>query len=156
MFLVQGVIAERITGKSWKITEKIFQPWVWIDQISQWKLEKGKCSFGYLNDHEKTDYYKIAGMRPAGSINSSVKEMSKWLVTWINGGKYNGNQILLLLPLEAMSSHIFRANLPTKETPDLHLSNYGYGWQISSYKGHYRVEHGGAIDGFRASAFSYR
>lgn len=157
MFLVQGVIAERITGKSWEnnIREKIFQPLgMNRSNLSIEELEKEEnAAFGYLNDHEKTDYYKIAGMRPAGSINSSVKEMSKWLVTWINGGKYNGNQILpSSYVLEAMSSHnVSGANLPTKETPDLHLSNYGYGWQISSYKGHYRVEHGGAIDGFRAS-----
>lgn len=26
----------------------------------------------------------IAGMRPAGSINNSVNEMSNWLITWIN------------------------------------------------------------------------
>ena len=32
-----------------------------------------------------------------------------------------------------------------------HLSNYGYGWFISSYKGHYRVQHGGNIDGFSAN-----
>jgi hypothetical protein len=31
------------------------------------------------------------------------------------------------------------------------MSNYGYGWMTSSYKGHYRVEHGGNIDGFTAS-----
>ena len=27
-------------------------------------------------------------MSPAGSINSSVNEMSKWLITWLNDGKY--------------------------------------------------------------------
>ena len=160
MFLVQGVIAERITGKSWEdnIRKTIFEPLdMTRSNLSIAELEKDENSaFGYLNysdGNKKTDYYKIAGMRPAGSINSSVKEMSNWLITWINGGKYNGNQILpSSYVIEAMSSHnVSGANLPTKETPNLHLSNYGYGWQISSYKGHYRVEHGGAIDGFRAS-----
>jgi hypothetical protein len=28
-----------------------------------------------------TDYYDIAAMSPAGSINSSVNDMSKWLIT---------------------------------------------------------------------------
>ena len=157
MFLVQGVIAERITGESWEdnIREMIFKPLgMERSNLSISEMEKDEnAAFGYLDDHEKTDYYKIAGMRPAGSINSSVKEMSNWLIAWINGGKYKENQILSSsYVVEAMSSHnVSGANLPTKETPGLHLSNYGYGWQISSYKGHYRVEHGGAIDGFRAS-----
>ena len=47
-----------------------------------------------MEEHKETDYYKIAGMRPAGSINSSVNEMSKWLITWINGGKYGDKEIL--------------------------------------------------------------
>ena len=40
------------------------------------------------------------------------------------------------------------AALPDKEVPDAFLSNYGFGWFLSSYRGHYRVEHGGNIDGF--------
>jgi hypothetical protein len=34
---------------------------------------------------------------------------------------------------------------------DVHINNYGFGWFISSYKGHYRVDHGGNIDGFSAN-----
>ncbi len=41
--------------------------------------------------------------------------------------------------------------LPTKEAPDVYFSSYGFGWMLSSYRGHYRVEHGGNIDGFSAS-----
>jgi len=50
---------------------------------------------------------------------------------------------------------VINANLPGKETPNLHFSNYGYGWMMSSYKGHYRVEHGGNIDGFSANVAFY-
>ncbi|HEY0355562.1 MAG TPA: DUF3471 domain-containing protein, partial [Flavisolibacter sp.] len=35
--------------------------------------------------------------------------------------------------------------------PGLYFLNYGLGWVLSSYKGHYRVEHGGNIDGFSAN-----
>ena len=43
------------------------------------------------------------------------------------------------------------ASLPMDDRPGLHFANYGFGWSLSSYKGHYRVEHGGSIDGFQAS-----
>ncbi|MEO8853022.1 MAG: DUF3471 domain-containing protein, partial [Ginsengibacter sp.] len=46
---------------------------------------------------------------------------------------------------------IISSGLPDKEKPGLYFSTYGFGWMLSSYKGHYRVEHGGNIDGFSAS-----
>lgn len=161
MFLAQGVIIEEITGKSWEdnVREKIFKPLgMTRSNLSIDELEKGEnAAFGYqLKDStsiEKMDYYRIAKMSPAGSINSSVKEMSSWLITWINGGKFNGKQIIPenFVPQAISSQMVVAAALPDKKRPDLHLQNYGYGWFISSYKGHYRVEHGGNIDGFSAS-----
>jgi hypothetical protein len=57
---------------------------------------------------------------------------------------------------EAISSHmVVGGGAPGKEYPDLHIANYGYGWFLSSYRGHYRVEHGGNIDGFSANACFY-
>lgn len=162
MFLTQGVIAERITGKTWEenIKEKFFDPLEMNTSNAVIEgLKKGNdVSFGYevKNDSiiKKMEYYDIAAMGPAGSINSNVNEMSNWLVTWINGGKFKGNQILPEAYVkEAMSPQMIMANsIPDKEFPELHLSNYGYGWMVSSYKEHYRVEHGGNIDGFSANA----
>jgi len=44
---------------------------------------------------------------------------------------------------------------PSEELPGVHFANYGYGWFLHSYKGHYMVEHGGNIDGFSASVGFY-
>lgn len=161
MFLLQGVIAERITGKRWEdnIKERFFIPLgMKRSNSSIEELEKSSnAAFGYELKKDsiisKTDYYHIAGMSPAGSINSSVNEMSNWVITWINKGKFNDKQILPeAYRDEAISSQmVIGAGLPEKENPDIHISNYGYGWFISSYKGHYRVEHGGNIDGFSAN-----
>lgn len=161
MFLVQGVIAERITGKSWEdnIKERFFKPLnMTRSNVSIDELEKStNAAFGYLHKNdsiiEKTDYYKIAGMRPAGSINSSVNDMSNWLIAWINKGRFKDEEILPEVYVnEAISSHMVVSDgLPDDEFPDMYIANYGYAWSISSYRGHYRVEHGGAIDGFRAS-----
>lgn len=161
MFLAQGVIIESVTGKSWEdnVRERIFKPLdmtrsnLSIDEL----IGSENTAIGYqLQDStsiKKMDYYRIAKMSPAGSINSSVKEMSNWLITWINGGKFMGEEIIpASFSTQAISSHmVVAAALPAKERPDIHLQNYGFGWFISSYKGHYRVEHGGNIDGFSAS-----
>ena len=162
MFLAQGVIAEKVTGKSWEdnIRERFFKPLgmvrsnVSIDELK--KSDNAAIGYKLAKDSSiaKLDYYHIAGMSPAGSINSSVNEMSNWLITWINDGKFKDQQVIPKNYLrEAISSQmVISAGFPDKEFPDMHLANYGYGWSISSYKGHYRVDHGGNIDGFSASA----
>lgn len=41
--------------------------------------------------------------------------------------------------------------LPEEESDGIFAANYGNGWIITSDQGHYRVEHGGSIDGFRST-----
>jgi CubicO group peptidase (beta-lactamase class C family) len=161
MFLTQGVIAEKITGQSWEknINERFFKSLgMNTSNTSIAELEKSaEPSFGYRVKEDKEitrmDYYHIRGMAPAGSINSSVNEMANWVKTWINGGKFDGKEILPASYVsEAIGSQmIIAGSLPSKEHPDIQFANYGYGWFLASYKGHYRVEHGGNIDGFSAS-----
>ncbi|MBL7751714.1 MAG: serine hydrolase [Chitinophagaceae bacterium] len=161
MFLGQGMVVEKLTKKSWEnnIKETFFKPLgMKRSNFSVKDLEKSddaSLGYGVVNDSiiKKLDYYDINAMGPAGSINSSVTEMAQWVMTWIQGGKYKGVEILpAAYVAEAMSSQmISRAGLPDKEIPDAHFSTYGFGWMMSSYRGHYRVEHGGNIDGFSAS-----
>jgi hypothetical protein len=160
MFMLQGMIAEKITGKTWEenVAEKFFKPLgMTTSNFSIQELEKCKDAakgYGLKKDSiiEKLDYYRIRAMSPAGSINSSVNEMAKWVITWIQGGKFEGKEIIPSAYVsEAKSSQVVASpGLPTKENPEIFMSNYGYGWAMSSYRGHYLVNHGGAIDGFSA------
>lgn len=161
MFLVQGVIAEKITGKSWEdnIKDLFFKP-LGMDRsnvgISEMKAASN-AAIGYqLKDGDvisKMDYYDFAGMSPIGGINSSVNDMAKWLITWINKGKFNDKEVIPEGYVnEAISSQmVINGALPEDELPNMYFANYGYGWGLTSYRGHYRVEHGGRIDGFTAS-----
>lgn len=161
MFLLQGMITEKLTGKSWEenVKEKIFTPLgMNTSNFSIHTLEKSSdASLGYtvVKDSviKKLDYYDIDAMGPAGSINSCVNEMANWVITWINGGKFNGKEIIPSTYMkQAMSSQmVAAAGLPDPAIPDAQFNNYGFGWFLSSYRGHYRVEHGGNIDGFSAS-----
>ncbi len=161
MFLAQGVLAEKITGKSWEdnITNYFFKPLNMTRSnatIAEMKSATN-AAFGYrLTENDvisKLDYFDLAGLGPAGSINSSVNDMSKWLMAWINEGTYNDTKIIPVSYLnEAISSQmVINAALPSENSPDIHFANYGYGWMLSSYKGHYRVEHGGDVTGFTAN-----
>ncbi len=161
MFLAQGSIAEKTTSKSWEqnIKEAFFAPLeMKRSNFSVVDLQKdadASLGYGLKKDSiiKKLPYYNIDAMGPAGSINSSVTELSRWVMTWINGGKWGTKEIIPAAYLtEAISTQaIIGAGLPSKEKPDVYFSTYGFGWFLSSYRGHYRVEHGGNIDGFSAN-----
>lgn len=161
MFLTQGVIAEKLTGQSWEqnVREKILQPLGMIRtnfSVDSLAADKDAAiGYGLRKDTiiNKLDYYHIDAMGPAGSINSSVTEMANWVITWVNGGKFNGKQLLpaAYVPEAISSQMVIDGAMPTKEVQDVFFATYGYGWMLASYRGHYRVEHGGNIDGFSAS-----
>ncbi len=165
MFLTQGVVAEKLTGQSWEenVAQKLFAPLgMQRSNFSVSALKKDSdAALGYYAKGdsviEKLPYYNLDLMGPAGSINSSVTEMAAWLTTWINGGKYGGKEVLPAgYVSDAITAHaIVAPGLPSKEKPDIHFAAYGLGWSVASYRGHYRVEHGGNIDGFSASAAFY-
>lgn len=161
MFLLQGVVSEKLWGRTWEenIRTQLLDPLGMQRSTTDiHDMQKDTdASKGYIVKKDSlitaVDYYNINGMGPAGSINSSVDEMAKWLMLWVQGGKFNEKEILPSGYVnQAMGSQmVIGTGVPGKENPDIHLSNYGLGWFISSYRGHYRVEHGGNIDGFSAS-----
>lgn len=161
MYLLQGVLAEKLTGKSWEqnLRERIFTPLGMVrSNFSVTEMAKDSdaaIGYGVKNDSiiKKLDYFNLDAMGPAGSINSSVAEMANWVVTWINDGTFNGKEILpATYSKNAISSHMpTGGGYPGQVNPDIHFSNYGLGWSLSSYRGHYRVDHGGNIDGFTAN-----
>lgn len=165
MFLLQGMIAEKVTGRSWEtnVSDGIFRPLQMNSSgFSIHDLEKSDdaaMGYGVKKDSviKKINYFNITGMGPCGSINSNVNDMARWVTAWINGGKYEGKQILPAAYVkEAITSQmVIPGGLPVPERPDLHFSNYGFAWMLSSYRGHYRVEHGGNIDGFSAEVAFY-
>ncbi len=161
MFMAQGVVAEKITGKSWEenMKERILMPLGMNNTVlSIDEMEKSSDrSIAYTLKKDSVTvaipYRNIDAIGPAGSVNSCAKDMANWLITWIKGGKFNGKEII-------PSSYVNKAitvqmatggGPPGPENPDIHLSGYGLGWGLNSYRGHYRVEHGGGIDGFSSS-----
>lgn len=164
MYFIQGEITERLTGSSWEqnIEQNLFEPLQMSSSTAniQGIKNSSKAALGYYFDNGVTteiDYKDISIMSPAGGINSSVNDMSKWIIAWLNMGQYNGKQVLPTKYVkEAMSSQmIISGKFPRKTDPSSFMYNYGYGWFITSYKGHYRVDHGGNIEGFTANIALY-
>ncbi len=156
MFLTAGYLVEVLTDKKWEdaIQTHVFEP-----------LEMKRTNFSVEDSQKDADFslpYRekdgkieqipfrnITNMGPAGSINSSVNEMSHWLLVHLNKGQFKGKQIIGPQTLEDM--HL--AHMPTGGTPaipEVTSASYGLGWLVDTYRGHRRVHHGGNIDGFSA------
>lgn len=164
MFLAQGMIAEKITEKSWEdnIRERFFVPLKMTHSNTNiFTTEKdADASLPYSVDEKsaikKVDYYNINGMGPAGSINSCANDMGNWVSTWIMGGKFNGTEVIPVSYVrDASSSQMIVSGGQPKEHSDIQFTNYGLGWFLESYRGHYLVQHGGNIDGFSANVAFY-
>lgn len=76
---------------------------------------------------------------PAGSVTSSVDDMSKWIVMQLANGKYNGKQIVPPLVIQKTR---FPNTIVSKE------QTYGLGWFMKDENGKKVIEHDGGANGF--------
>jgi CubicO group peptidase (beta-lactamase class C family) len=77
---------------------------------------------------------------PAGSIFSSVADLSRFVIAFVNGGKLDGKQIL-------SASVIAKLSAPQVKLPGSD-SHYGYGLAIREHRGVRIIQHGGSRSGY--------
>lgn len=164
MFMTAGYIAGQLNGTSWEdaVTQRILKP-LEMSGTNFSELETQKSAdFGQpyrKGSDQKAELKRIpfdaqcpdrCAMGPAGEINSSVADMSKYLLFHMNHGKANGKQLLSDNNSRQMQTpQMAIPGAPVyKEMGD---SGYGMGFFLSSYRGHKQVGHGGNIDGFSAN-----
>lgn len=157
MFLTAGYLTEVITGKTWEeaVRVRVFDPLgMKRSNFSVTDMQKDSDfaqPYGKKDSKiEKLPFRPITNLAPAGSINSSVNEMARWVTVHLNGGKYGDKKLAEAPTVDDM--HI--AHMVTGATsPETEITggDYGMGWFGDNYRGHRRVEHGGNIDGFSAN-----
>jgi CubicO group peptidase (beta-lactamase class C family) len=103
--------------------------------------------------------YPMEVPEPAGSIQSSARDLSKWLRFQLDGRSHapcgnegEGKPLVsarnlkemhtpqIVIPLDAVDRIMF---------PETNQMSYGMGWVIQDHFGYRLLQHGGAIDGFR-------
>jgi len=90
-------------------------------------------------------FRNIDTIGPAGSINSNVEDMAKYVTMHMHRGKgilSEKNAAQMQAPQMSMAG--------PGEYKELGAQSYGMGFFLTSYRGHYLVHHGGNIDGFSA------
>jgi len=152
MFVAAGEAAATAEKSSWDklVSSRIFAPLGMTNSslsIAQLQTAKDR-SFGYNYnfDTKETDrlpYREIVQVAPAGSINSSARDMAQWLRFVLNGGSVNGKRLIS----ETGYNEWLKPQM--KISPDGKFS-YGLGWFLQDWKGNKVVQHGGNIDGFNS------
>ncbi len=157
MFLTAGVLAGHVNGSTWEdlIRNRILDPLgMTATDLSVTAMEKvPDRATGYTLDDDTLKvmpYRNIDNMAPAGAINSNVDDMAKWVELFLDKGKVGDKRLIS----EAQVSEMYTCQIPIGGPPGEHterlLTGYGLGWFVEAYRGHYRVQHGGNIDGFSA------
>ncbi len=154
MFMVAGLLAERVTGMTWEelVEERIFKiigmknATLSVDEMQK----RSDFSWPYTESEDtskKIDFRNIDAIGPAGSINAGVDEMAQWLRLNLSGGEIDGKRVIQEETLsEIHAPQAIISNDPGVEGMMFNL--YGMGWMINSYRGHQLLHHGGGIDGF--------
>jgi CubicO group peptidase (beta-lactamase class C family) len=155
MFLTAGFLAGKVTNTSWEglVRKKIFNPLGM--KTSNFSVKDSRESPDFSLPYSKRDekvveipFRDITTIGPAGSINSSVNEMSKWVLLNLNKGKIGEKQIVSEGNLQKIHSPQMVTGAALSKYDELFYNFYGMGWIITAYRGHLLVSHGGGIDGF--------
>ncbi len=157
LYMVAGEVVERVSGKTWEafVEERIMKP-----------LQMNRSAGSYTGLADKVNvidaHAPVNGKvqvisrdmfrygYSAGGINSSVADMSKWVIAQLNKGKYGDGKQLFSPDVHAdMWSP--QTNIPVGSTPvppyNTHFSAYGLGWFLSDVKGYKQVTHTGGLAG---------
>jgi len=160
-FLAAGEVIPAVTGTQWDafLRQRIFVPLGMTETVTFARdLPAGgdvaapHSSFqGPLRVVEPRDNMDNAA--PAGSLNSSVSDLVKWMIVQLDSGRVAGSERRLwsaqrtremwsgqtLVPIGGAAPGL-EAYVPS-------FSEYGMGWSLRDYRGHKVVTHTGGLSG---------
>jgi CubicO group peptidase (beta-lactamase class C family) len=161
LYIAAGQIIPVMTGKSWEeyVTERILKPLgMSTTTLSNTHFPAGA---NIAWPHSKIggplrpiDFVNLDNAAPAGSINSSVAEMSRWLLLQLNRGKFPESEARLFSEQRSREMWSAQTILPTSERTGplsplaAKFAAYGLGWGLRDYRGRKLVGHTGGVAGF--------
>jgi CubicO group peptidase (beta-lactamase class C family) len=153
MFMTAGLLAGHVAGMPWEdhIRKVIFEPLGMSDSnfsvVDMQKSADHSQPYTLVKEQiREMPFRNIDTIGPAGSINSNVEDMAKYVMMHMQHGK----GIISLKNSRDMQSPQMSIAGPSPENKELGSQSYGMGFFLTSYRGHYLVHHGGNIDGFSA------
>jgi CubicO group peptidase (beta-lactamase class C family) len=161
MYAGAGYSIELLSGRTWEsfVRDRILKP---LGMSSTTftiadMLKTAEPGVPYTERRDTTELYRIpyysdaVGVAPAGAINSSIVDMSRWLIALMNEGRLDGRQVLpneVIKQTLAPSIALPNTGLEIRGWGEILNSAYGMGRWTASYRGHLIAYHGGDLPGF--------
>jgi len=149
-YWMAGLLAETVGGRPFadQVAETIFAP---VGMAHSSFRPTVAMTFPLAQGHEVANgrprivrpAADNAASWPAGSIYSSVLDLSRWMIAFMNRGTINGDRVLPEAIFEVMTEP--RASIPGSP------SRYGYGVEVGSWRGVDVVRHSGSRSGYGSS-----
>ena len=163
MFMTAGYLTGQLSGTTWEeaMRSRLFGPLGMTR--SNFSVEASQQNMDHALPYRENDddeleripFRSIDLIGPAGSVNSSAREMSRWLLFNLNGGKVDDRQLIGQATLaDIHSPHMTLSAMPTPRSK-VSQRTYGMGWGVEVYRGHRRIQHSGGIDGFITSVMLF-
>lgn len=140
-----GDVIAKVSGISFEeyIKKNIFEP-LGMEKSSfiYPDIEEQLRTTGHIGEPAKVSKVYPYNRRhaPSSTLNSSVNQMTRWMLANLNKGELNGKRILSSDSYELLMR-------PTAEIPK-HNLQIGLSWFLKDYKGHRTVNHSGGDTGF--------
>ncbi|MGI8510837.1 MAG: serine hydrolase domain-containing protein, partial [Gemmatimonadaceae bacterium] len=160
VFAISGLIVERVSGMPWEtfVRTRIFTPLGMNESEPLVSAITGKPNVA-VPHAEVHDSIQVVPVRstdviaPAGSVWSSVADMSKLIRFMLDSGRVGTNRLIKPATFNEIIAPQIRA--PMEEYPALelarpHFFSYGLGWFVQDYHGTTVWMHTGSIDGMCA------
>ncbi|MCY1516928.1 D-aminopeptidase [compost metagenome] len=153
LYIVAGEIVARVSGLTYDefIENRIFKPLGMTKTAASWYRLKDKSNV--IDGHAPYEgkllpvglsFGEVANA--AGGVYSNITDMSKWVMTMINGGKY-GENLAQRLFSPAVARELWTPQTIISGGNPASFSSYGLGWFLSNVSGQFQATHTGGLSG---------
>ena len=167
MYAGAGHVIETLSGRRWEdfVRERILGPLGMTSTVFSIEDLKKAPEHGvpYTERRDSFELYSIPyyseaeGVGPAGSMNSNLEDMSRWVRAQLAEGRIDGKTVIPTAVIKAtLAPAIALPNtaLETRGWGELINTVYGTGRWTGSYRGHLISFHGGDINGFHSQVLA--
>ena len=153
MYMTAGYLAGRLSGRSYEehVRATLLEPLgMTRTHFALGDLAKdADAALGYQLDNALAlvpqRYESAEQMAPTGGLNSTARDLTRWLRMLLRGGELDGKRVLLKSDVDAM----MQPNMPIgpQVFDEFGYGHYGMGLFVHTYRGHEVAAHGGNMPG---------
>lgn len=157
-YMILGELIEQATGQSWEnlVTARLLEPLGMHDAVTSIEAIADRDDFARTYQEDEEEGIKplpllgVGQAQSAGGIAANAVDMAKWILFNLEGGRVGDEQLVSTVGLVEMQSPQMMLPGAGFARGDVRFPAYGLGWMVDSYRGYYRVHHGGNTFGFSA------